>query len=108
LFGATIGFAIVKLLTKTFKDVPILGMPFGPQENSIIQAAAAGSGGMAGVSLLHHVFTECDGRELAVRKRVPRVEGKDHVTPLCQHHSPLSVGEMARDGECLVEARAGT
>lgn len=49
MFGAIFGFGVVKLFTKIFNGVPIIGIPFGPQENSIIQAAAAGSGGMAGV-----------------------------------------------------------
>jgi uncharacterized oligopeptide transporter (OPT) family protein len=30
-------------------DIPLLGGSFGPQENSIIQAAAAGAGGMTGL-----------------------------------------------------------
>lgn len=49
MFGAIFGYGIIVLLTKALPGVPILGMKFGPQENSIIQAAATGAGGMAGV-----------------------------------------------------------
>ncbi|GKT89226.1 OPT oligopeptide transporter [Colletotrichum tofieldiae] len=49
MFGAIFGFAIVKLLAKSLPNVPILGGTFGPQENSIIQAAATGAGGMSGL-----------------------------------------------------------
>ncbi|PKS10907.1 hypothetical protein jhhlp_002665 [Lomentospora prolificans] len=47
MFGAIFGYAIVALLSKL--TVPILSGYFGPQENSIIQAAATGAGGMGGV-----------------------------------------------------------
>lgn len=43
------GYGIVKLFSKVFKNTPILGGPFGPQENSIIQAAATGAGGLSGL-----------------------------------------------------------
>lgn len=36
-------------MSKTFGNVPILGGPFGPQENSICQAAAIGAGGLSGL-----------------------------------------------------------
>ncbi|KAI1259107.1 OPT oligopeptide transporter protein-domain-containing protein [Xylariaceae sp. FL1019] len=49
MFGAIFGYGIVKLLSKSCKGIPILGGDFGPQENSIIQAAATGSGGIAGI-----------------------------------------------------------
>lgn len=49
MFGAIFGYGIVKLLTKVFPNVPILGKPFGPKENSIIQATAAGAGGLGGL-----------------------------------------------------------
>lgn len=49
MFGAIFGYGIITLLTKTLPGVPFLGTKFGPQENSIIQAAATGAGGMAGV-----------------------------------------------------------
>ncbi|RYP51802.1 hypothetical protein DL768_002949 [Monosporascus sp. mg162] len=49
MFGAIFGYGFVKLLSTTFAGMPILGMPFGPQENSIIQAAAAGAGGLSGL-----------------------------------------------------------
>ncbi|POR31165.1 Oligopeptide transporter [Tolypocladium paradoxum] len=49
MFGAIFGNAIILLLTKAFPGVPGIGTPFGPQENSIIQAAATGAGGMAGM-----------------------------------------------------------
>ncbi|KFA66446.1 hypothetical protein S40285_08527 [Stachybotrys chlorohalonatus IBT 40285] len=49
LFGAIFGYGCVIILTKIAPGVPFLGGPFGPQENSIIQAAATGSGGMAGL-----------------------------------------------------------
>lgn len=47
MFGAIFGYAIVVLVSKV--SVPILSGYFGPQENSIIQAAATGAGGMSGV-----------------------------------------------------------
>ncbi|KAJ9134111.1 Oligopeptide transporter [Pleurostoma richardsiae] len=47
MFGAIFGYGIIILLSKT--AIPILGGHFGPQENSIIQAAATGAGGMSGV-----------------------------------------------------------
>ncbi|KAJ2903851.1 putative oligopeptide transporter protein [Zalerion maritima] len=49
MFGAIFGYGIVKLLSTTFHGLPILGMPFGPQENSIVQAAATGAGGLGGL-----------------------------------------------------------
>lgn len=49
MFGAIFGFGAVKILTKIAPGIPFLGKPFGPQENSIIQASAAGAGGMAGL-----------------------------------------------------------
>lgn len=49
MFGAIFGYAFVIMLVKALPGVPFLGTPFGPQENSIIQAAAAGAGGMSGV-----------------------------------------------------------
>lgn len=49
MFGAIFGFGIVKLLQKAAPGAPIIGIDFGPQENSIIQAAAAGAGGMGGL-----------------------------------------------------------
>lgn len=48
LFGAIFGYGIITLITKALPNTPILGMPFGPQENSIIQAAATGAGGIGG------------------------------------------------------------
>ncbi|KAJ1337420.1 OPT/YSL family transporter [Microdochium nivale] len=47
MFGAIFGYGILKLFSKT--NLPIIGGPFGPQENSIVQAAATGSGGIAGL-----------------------------------------------------------
>ncbi|CEJ84793.1 Putative Oligopeptide transporter [[Torrubiella] hemipterigena] len=48
LFGAIFGYGVITLLCKALPNTPVLGMPFGPQENSIIQAAASGAGGIAG------------------------------------------------------------
>lgn len=47
IFGAIFGYGIVKSMSKT--KLPILGGTFGPQENSIIQAAATGAGGISGI-----------------------------------------------------------
>ncbi|KAI0180618.1 oligopeptide transporter [Hypoxylon sp. FL1284] len=47
IFGAIFGYGIIKLLSKT--KLPILGGSFGPQENSIVQAAATGAGGISGI-----------------------------------------------------------
>ncbi|KAJ2982152.1 hypothetical protein NUW58_g6502 [Xylaria curta] len=49
IFGSIFGYGIVKLLSKNCYNWPIIGGNFGPQENSIIQAAATGSGGIAGL-----------------------------------------------------------
>ncbi|CCF38382.1 OPT oligopeptide transporter [Colletotrichum higginsianum] len=49
MFGAIFGYAIVKLLAKSLPNAPLIGGTFGPQENSIIQAAATGAGGMSGL-----------------------------------------------------------
>ncbi|RYP68497.1 hypothetical protein DL771_006649 [Monosporascus sp. 5C6A] len=49
MFGAIFGYGIINILSKVFRNVPILGGSFGPQENSIIQAAATGAGGIAGI-----------------------------------------------------------
>ncbi|KAI0006361.1 OPT oligopeptide transporter protein-domain-containing protein [Xylariaceae sp. FL0662B] len=47
MFGAIFGYGIIKSLSKT--KLPIIGGSFGPQENSIVQAAATGAGGIAGI-----------------------------------------------------------
>ncbi|UNI22959.1 hypothetical protein JDV02_008802 [Purpureocillium takamizusanense] len=49
MFGAIFGYGVILLLTKTLPNVAGVGGPFGPQENSIVQASATGAGGMAGV-----------------------------------------------------------
>ncbi|KAF5238735.1 hypothetical protein FANTH_10233 [Fusarium anthophilum] len=49
MFGAIFGYGFILMLTKSLPHVPLLGGKFGPQENSIIQAAATGAGGMSGV-----------------------------------------------------------
>lgn len=48
MFGAIFGYGIVKLMSRA-GEIPIIGGSFGPQENSIIQAAATGAGGIAGI-----------------------------------------------------------
>jgi uncharacterized oligopeptide transporter (OPT) family protein len=47
LFGAVFGYGIVKMFEKSFGNLPILGGPFGPQENCIVQSAATGAGGLS-------------------------------------------------------------
>ena len=49
LFGAIFGYGIISLLSKFLPHIPILGGVFGPQENSIVQAAASGAGGLSGM-----------------------------------------------------------
>jgi OPT family oligopeptide transporter len=49
LFGAIFGYGIISMLSKLLPHVPILGGTFGPQENSIVQAAASGAGGLSGM-----------------------------------------------------------
>lgn len=49
MFGAIFGYGALLFLTKSFSSIPFLGMEFGPQENSIVQAAATGAGGLAGL-----------------------------------------------------------
>ncbi|KAK3936231.1 OPT superfamily oligopeptide transporter [Diplogelasinospora grovesii] len=48
MFGAIFGYGILKFFDKAGR-VPIIGGIFGPQENSIVQAAATGAGGIAGI-----------------------------------------------------------
>ncbi|OTA60059.1 oligopeptide transporter [Hypoxylon sp. EC38] len=47
MFGAIFGYGIIKICSKT--NLPVIGGSFGPQENSIIQAAATGAGGISGI-----------------------------------------------------------
>jgi OPT family oligopeptide transporter len=50
MFGAIFGYGIISIISKAVpKNFPILGGDFGPQENSIVQAAATGSMGAAGL-----------------------------------------------------------
>jgi len=49
MFGAIFGYGILTFLTRVGGHLPIIGGAFGPQENSIIQAAATGAGGIAGL-----------------------------------------------------------
>lgn len=50
LFGAIVGFAVVKSLSKAFSEsIPILGGAFGPKENAIIQTSATAAGGLSTV-----------------------------------------------------------
>ncbi|KAI0382777.1 oligopeptide transporter [Hypomontagnella monticulosa] len=47
MFGAIFGYGIIKILSRS--KLPIIGGSFGPQENSIVQAAAQGAGGISGI-----------------------------------------------------------
>jgi len=49
MFAAIFGFGITRILCQIFPHVPFVGMDFGPQENSIIQASATGAGGLSGM-----------------------------------------------------------
>ncbi|KAI9701688.1 MAG: hypothetical protein M1820_006316 [Bogoriella megaspora] len=50
LFGAIVGFTVIKTCSKTFsKNFPILGGDFGPRENNIVQTAATAAGGLSSV-----------------------------------------------------------
>ncbi|KAK4129842.1 OPT superfamily oligopeptide transporter [Parathielavia appendiculata] len=49
MFGAIFGYGVLKLLEKSGRNLPIIGGIFGPQENSIVQAAATGAGGTGGI-----------------------------------------------------------
>lgn len=49
MFGAIFGYGIIKIMDRVFGKLPILGGSFGPQENSIVQAAATGAGGISGI-----------------------------------------------------------
>ncbi|KAK4234250.1 OPT oligopeptide transporter protein-domain-containing protein [Achaetomium macrosporum] len=49
MFGAIFGYGVLKLLEKSGGNLPIIGGLFGPQENSIVQAAATGAGGTGGI-----------------------------------------------------------
>jgi OPT family oligopeptide transporter len=48
MFGAIFGYGIIRMMSRAGK-IPIIGGSFGPQENSIVQAAATGAGGIAGI-----------------------------------------------------------
>ncbi|KAK5691959.1 hypothetical protein LTR97_011130 [Elasticomyces elasticus] len=50
LFGSIVGFAVLKSLSRALPaNFPILGGPFGPRENNIVQTAATASGGLSSV-----------------------------------------------------------
>lgn len=49
MFAAIFGFGVTRILCQVFPHVPFIGMDFGPQENSIIQASATGAGGLSGL-----------------------------------------------------------
>ncbi|KAM5343438.1 hypothetical protein ACJ41O_011975 [Fusarium nematophilum] len=49
MFGAIFGYGFILMFSKLLPGIPGIGGKFGPQENSIVQAAATGAGGMAGV-----------------------------------------------------------
>lgn len=50
LFGAIIGFAVIKFFSRTFaENFPILGGSFGVRENNIVQTAATAAGGLSSV-----------------------------------------------------------
>ena len=49
MFGAIFGYGAILILCKIAPGVPFIGQSFGPQENSIVQAAATGAGGMSGL-----------------------------------------------------------
>jgi uncharacterized oligopeptide transporter (OPT) family protein len=49
MFGAIFGYGVLRLLEKSGGKLPIIGGLFGPQENSIVQAAATGAGGTGGI-----------------------------------------------------------
>jgi len=48
MFGAIFGYGLLRLMSKA-ERVPVIGGLFGPQENSIVQAAATGAGGIGGI-----------------------------------------------------------
>ncbi|KAH0536448.1 hypothetical protein FGG08_006688 [Glutinoglossum americanum] len=48
LFGAILGFAVIKFFSKAFAEsFPILGGKFGPKENNIVQTTATAAGGLS-------------------------------------------------------------
>ncbi|MCJ1257873.1 hypothetical protein MMC24_005701 [Lignoscripta atroalba] len=50
LFGAIVGFAVIKFFSVTFaENFPILGGKFGPKENNIIQTTATAAGGLSSI-----------------------------------------------------------
>ncbi|KAK3328775.1 OPT oligopeptide transporter protein-domain-containing protein [Apodospora peruviana] len=49
MFGAIFGYGVLKFFEKSGGNLPIIGGVFGPQENSIVQAAATGAGGISGI-----------------------------------------------------------
>lgn len=50
LFGAIVGFSVLKPLSRTLpENFPLLGGSFGPRENNIVQTAATAAGGLSSV-----------------------------------------------------------
>ncbi|KAI5777360.1 OPT oligopeptide transporter protein-domain-containing protein [Geopyxis carbonaria] len=50
LFGAIFGFGLLKFLSLSLPTTfPVLGGPFGPKENSIVQTAATAAGGLGSI-----------------------------------------------------------
>ncbi|KAI9675061.1 MAG: hypothetical protein M1817_001467 [Caeruleum heppii] len=50
LFGAILGFAVIRFFSVTFaENFPILGGKFGPKENNIIQTTAVSAGGLSSI-----------------------------------------------------------
>ncbi|KAI9755230.1 MAG: Cu-binding protein [Chaenotheca gracillima] len=50
LFGAILGFAVIKFFSTTFaENFPILGGKFGPKENNIVQTSATAAGGLSSI-----------------------------------------------------------
>jgi uncharacterized oligopeptide transporter (OPT) family protein len=49
MFGAIFGYGLIMLISSVAHGIPIFGANFGPQENSIVQAAATGAGGISGI-----------------------------------------------------------
>lgn len=50
MFGAILGFSVIRFLSQAFAHVPVLGNggAFGPSENNMIQATASGADGLSG------------------------------------------------------------
>ncbi|KAF2139769.1 uncharacterized protein K452DRAFT_275283 [Aplosporella prunicola CBS 121167] len=49
IFASIVGFTVLKFCSKHLSPIALIGSPFGPRENNIVQTAATAAGGMSNV-----------------------------------------------------------